>query len=167
MSELQSDSTLLNATDGFSAAVPSATQRVVYVMEVADRPGIMHAIAAVFAHRGLSMQALVADAHRTPPRILVVFDGTPRQCRLVEQVLARLHDVHRIRSLAADAPEVRAFAVCHDKGGAALPELIGVSAQQLGDTWLLSGSYVAVDAALAQLRAADRIDEVSRSLVAL
>ena len=136
---------------------------VVYVLDVADRPGIVHAIGAVFAHRGLSMLGLVADAHRRPPRILVVFAGTRRQQRLVSQVLARLHDIHAVRTLPAESPELRAFAMC--RGVRAMPALADVGVQKLGDAWLLSGSYSEVEVALAGLRAAGIEAEVSRSLV--
>jgi hypothetical protein len=140
---------------------------VVYVMDVADRPGIVHAIAAVFAHRGLSMRALIADAHRRPPRILAIFNGTSRQARLVSQVLARLHDINSVRMLSADSEELHAVAVCR-VGEAALPELgAAVSIQKAGNAWLLSGSYAAIESALAILRESGCGLEVSRSLVAL
>lgn len=139
-------------------------QCIVYVMDVAERPGIAHAISAVFAHRGLSMWALIADAHRRPPRVLAVFEGTQRQQKLVGQVLARLHDVQRVRALPADSPELRAIAICHARAG--LPAMTDVSLQSLGDAWLLSGSYAAVDRALARWQAEGLIDAVSRSLVA-
>ncbi|GAC1629100.1 MAG: hypothetical protein NVS9B10_19820 [Nevskia sp.] len=151
-------------TDPVVDAAGSIT--VVYVMDVADRPGIAHAIAAVFAHRGLSMRALIADAHRRPPRILVVFNGTPRQARLVAQVLARLHDIHGVRMLPADSAELRAVALCRG-GRGPIPDLGAVSVQQLGEAWLLSGSYVEVETALAILCAAGLGGDVSRSLVAL
>jgi acetolactate synthase small subunit len=143
----------------------SADRQVVYVLEVADRPGIMHSIAAVFAHRGLSIHGMVADTGRKPPRILVVFEGTPRQQALVEQVLARLHHVHQLRTLPANSPQLRAVAICRTLGP--LPLLDDVVAQVDDDRALLSGSYVAVDAALDQLLAAGLVSEISRSLVAL
>jgi len=140
---------------------------VVYVMDVADRPGIVHAIAAVFAHRGLSMRALIADAHRRPPRILAIFNGTSRQARLVSQVLARLHDINSVRMLSADSEELHAVAVCR-VGEAALPELgAAVSIQKAGNAWLLSGSYAAIESALAILRESGCRLDISRSLVAL
>lgn len=143
----------------------AADHQVVYVLEVADRPGIVHSIAAVFAHRGLSIHGLVADTGRKPPRILVVFEGTPRQQRLVEQVLARLHHVHQLRVVPANSPQLRAVAICRALGP--LPALDDVVAQLDEDRALLSGSYVAVDAALEQLLQAGLVSEVSRSLVAL
>jgi len=143
----------------------SADRQVVYVLEVADRPGIMHSIAAVFAHRGLSIHGLVADTGRKPPRILVVFEGTPRQQTLVEQVLARLHHVHQLRMLPASSPQLRAVAICRTLGP--LPLLEGVVAQLDDDMALLSGSYAAVDAALDRLTEAGLVSEISRSLVAL
>jgi hypothetical protein len=125
----------------------------------------VHAIAAVFAHRGLSMRSFVADTGRTPPRILVVFRGTARQCRLLQRVLVRLHDVHSVRVIAEDAPELRAMAVCRPTGDwPALPE---VDIQSLGETRLISGRLAAVDAALAQLAAGNLVAETARSLVAL
>ncbi|WP_428311700.1 hypothetical protein [Hydrocarboniphaga sp.] len=143
----------------------SADRQVVYVLEVADRPGIMHSVAAVFAHRGLSMHALVADTGRKSPRILVVFEGTPRQQQLVEQVLARLHHVHQLRMLPASSPELRAFAVCRLLGP--LPLLDEVLAQVDDDHATLSGRYAAVDAALEHLLQAGVVSDISRSLVAL
>lgn len=145
------------------AAMNSDAATVVYVLDVADRPGIVHAIGAVFAHRGLSMLGLVADAHRRPPRILVVFKGTRRQQRLVSQVLARLHDIHAVRTLPSESPELRAFAMC--RGVKAMPGLADVGVQKLGDAWLLSGSYAEVETALATLREAGIDAEISRSLV--
>lgn len=145
----------------------SVLQRVVYVIDVDDRPGIMHAIAAVFSHRGLSMQALVADTHRQQPRILVVFEGTGRQCQLVEQVLARLHDVQQIRTLRTDAPELRAFAICR-LNGPLMPETVpDVGVQRNGNEYQIFGSYDAVDAALRRLQQDAAVDAVSRSLVVL
>lgn len=143
----------------------AADRQVVYVIEVADRPGIMHSIAAVFAHRGLSIHGLVADTGRKPPRILVVFEGTPRQQTLVEQVLARLHHVHELRMLPASSPQLRAVAICRSLGP--LPLLDDVVAQLDDDRALLSGSYAAVDAALEKLQQAGLVSEISRSLVAL
>jgi len=137
---------------------------VVYVLDVAERPGIAHAISAVFAHRGLSMRALIADAHRSPARVLVVFEGTARQRRLVAQVLVRLHDVQAVRTLPADSPELRAIAICRANAG--LPAIPDVSMQSLGSSWLLSGTYAAVDRALSRWQAAGLIESVSRSLVA-
>ncbi|MDB5970903.1 MAG: hypothetical protein JWQ90_3353 [Hydrocarboniphaga sp.] len=143
----------------------STDRQVVYVLEVADRPGIMHSIAAVFAHRGLSIHGLVADTGRKPPRILVVFEGTPRQQTLVEQVLARLHHVHQLRMLPAISPQLRAVAICRTLGP--LPLLDDVVAQLDDGMALLSGSYAAVDTALEQLLRTGLVSEVSRSLVAL
>ena len=151
-------------TEPTTAGDSSAT--VVFVMDVADRPGIAHAIAAVFAHRGLSMRALIADAHRRPPRILVVFNGTPRQSRLVAQVLARLHDVHGVRMLPSDSAELHAVALCRGVNDA-IPELRDVDIQRLGDIRLLSGRYVDVEAALLTLQDAGMAIDVSRSLVVL
>lgn len=140
-----------------------ATPGVVYVLEVADRPGLVHAIAAVFAHRGLSMRSFVADTSRTPPRILVVFRGTARQSRLLERVLARLHDVHSIRVVDEDSAEVRAMAVCRPAGD--WPPLAEVEVRQLGETRLISGRHGAVDRALSELAAAGLVAESFRSLV--
>lgn len=145
---------------------PAHAMDVVYVIDVAERPGIVHAIAAVFAHRGLSMRALYADAQRRPPRVLVVFSGTPRQVRLVAQVLARLHDIHDVRLLPADSPELHAVALC--RGGPGLPPALeAVGVQQLADGWLLSGPHAAVELAVARLREAGLAEAVSRSLVVL
>lgn len=138
---------------------------VVYLAEVADRPGVAHAISAVFAHRGLSIKALVADTSHAPPRILVAFRGTERQCRLVEQVLQRLHHVHSVRSFPIDAPQLRALAVCRATGE--LPALSEVRVQPLGETHLLHGTYGAVERAIESLMAQDLISDVSRTIVAL
>lgn len=144
---------------------PSSARRVVYVIEAAERPGIVHAIAAVFAHRGLSMRALIADASRSPPRILVVFHGTGRQCRMVEAVLGRLHNVHSVRMLDEAAPELQATALCRLSGTAVVED--GLAVQPLGDKLLLSGSYAAVERALARLDAEGLLIEAFRTLVAL
>jgi len=141
-------------------------RRVVYVIDVDDRPGIMHAIAAVFSHRGLSMLALVADTHRQQPRILVVFEGSDRQCRLVEQVLARLHDVQQIRTLPTSAPELRAFAICR-LSAPLTAEFPGVEVRQDRNECQLWGGYDAIDAALSRLQQSGAIEAVSRSLVVL
>lgn len=148
-----------------SLATPSTLQTVVYILDVAEKPGIANAITAVFAHRGLSIEAVVADAGRRPPRILVVFTGTPRQCRMVEHVLQRLHDVYAVRCVDDDAAELRAVAFCRTSG--ALPALAGVEVRAAGDASLVSGSYRAVQAALARWSDDGLIVDVSRSLVAL
>jgi hypothetical protein len=149
-----------------STALPSPVlQGVVYVIEVADRPGLVHAIAAVFAHRGLSMRAFFADTSRSPPRILVLFRGTPRQCRMVGQVLVRLHDVHSLRIVDENAAELRAMALCRPT--APWPAFEEVEVQALGETCLMSGRHAAVEAALARLTADGLVTGVSRALVAL
>ncbi|MDT0496947.1 hypothetical protein RM530_06150 [Algiphilus sp. W345] len=140
-------------------------QDVVYLCEVAERPGVVHSIAAVFAHRGLSIKALVADTSHSLPRILVAFRGTVRQCRMVEQVLRRLHHVHGVRTFPIDAPELRALAICRTQGE--LPVLPGVREQSLGDTSLLSGTYGAVELAIKQLLEQGLVSDVSRTFVAL
>lgn len=138
---------------------------VVYVLEVTDRAGLVHAVAAVFAHRGLSMRAFVADTSRAPSRVLVVFRGTARQCRLVGQVLARLHDVHDVRVIDEDSAELRATALCRPTG--IWPSLEEVEVQTQGEVRLVSGRHAAVEAALAGLTTAGLVGEVSRALMVL
>lgn len=137
----------------------------VFAVEVSDRPGMLNAVASVFADRGLSIESLVAETGRKPSRILVVFRGTARQCRQVEQVLPRLHHVHRVQRLPIDAASLHAIALCRLQGDA--PELPGVKSQPLGEHLLLSGSYGAVGDAVEQLRSSGQLLEFSRSLVAL
>lgn len=148
-----------------AAMVPPAVRRVVYVIETADRPGIVHAIGAVFAHRGLSMHALVADASRSPPRILIVFHGSPRQCRMVAAVLARLHDVIGVRMLDEESPELHSSALCRLAG--IPPPMPGVSVQLLPEGALLSGRHAAVEQALARLDADGLLLGAFRTVVAL
>ncbi|WP_028006672.1 hypothetical protein [Solimonas flava] len=141
-------------------------RHVVYVVEVAEKPGIVHALAAVFAHRGLSMRSFIADAVRRPPRILIPFEGTPRQCRLLAQVIARLHDVLGLRVLDAGAAELQASALC--RLDAPPPALAGISWREGGDgTWQMSGAYLAVDRALAELAAGGQLRESFRTLAVL
>jgi hypothetical protein len=83
----------------------------------------------------------------------------------VEQVLRRLHDVHRVRCVADDAPELHAFAYC--KIRSPLPAAGGVDIRVDGDTCLVAGGYRALQQALEHWRAADLIVDVSQSLVAL
>ena len=153
-------------TEAAENAEEPVQRGVVFVLDVEERPGILHAIAAVFAHRGLSIRALVADASRHAPRILVAFRGTPRQCRRVEQVLGRLHDVQRLRVLADDAPEIHAAAMCHFLGGD-VPPLGGVECRREAGTLLLSGRYAAVVAAVDRLELTGQLQETFLSLVAL
>ncbi len=148
-------------------AVPAAFDPgVVYVMDVEDRPGILRAIAAVFSERGLSIDALVAETHRTPSRILVLYQGgTARQCRLIRRVLQRLHDVRAVRMLPVSDPAIRAVAVCRAPDGWA--PVVGIDAQPLGESWVLSGAFQVLDAALAKATREMRITDVFRSLVAI
>ncbi|NKF23102.1 hypothetical protein [Solimonas marina] len=143
----------------------SNMRHVVYVAEVADRPGTVHAIAAVFAHRGLSMRALIADASRQPARILVPFIGSERQCTMVEQVIARLHHVRDLRVLPADAPELRASAVC--SLATPPPDLPGIDIHAAGDRWVLSGSYGDIERAIEQLRRDDTLLDVFHTVAVL
>jgi hypothetical protein len=138
---------------------------VIYAIDVIDRPGVLHAITAVFADRGLSMEGLVAETARVPSRILVAFRGSQRQCRMVEQVLPRLHHVLSVRTLPTDSPELRAIAWF--KSDAPVAPIDGVTVQWLGGSVLLSGSYASVHHAVAQLLQQGLAHEVSRSLVAL
>jgi acetolactate synthase small subunit len=143
----------------------SDEELIVFVIEAADRPGIMHAIAAVFSHRGLSMHSLVADTGRKPPRILVSFLGPERQRRLVEQVLQRLHYVQSVRVLRSDSPELRAIATARVLD--TLPDMADVLVQRHGDIVVITGTYAAVDAVVTRLQHEQRIESVARSLVAL
>ncbi len=139
---------------------------IVYVLEVADRPGVMHAIAAVFSHRGLSIYSLLADNGRKLSRVLVSFRGTDRQHLLVERVLTRLHNVTSVRALHADSPELRAIAIGRVTGE--LPDMPELIVQRQGeDVVVLTGRYTDVESAVSRLEAEDRVSAVACSLVAL
>lgn len=143
---------------------PLPRQGVAYVIDATERPGMVHSIAAVFAHRGLSMDALVADTNRSDPRIVVLFHGTPRQCRMVAHVLPRLHDVRRVQVLPLDSPLLRAVVLCDVDGP--LPPLAEVDVHEVSGHLLLLGRYQAVDDALQPLRERQTVRELSRTVIA-
>jgi len=140
------------------------SQGVAYVIDATERPGMVHSIAAVFAHRGLSMEALVADTTRSDPRIIVVFRGTPRQCRMVAHVLPRLHDVRSVQVLALDSPQLRAVALCEKIEG--LPAFDDIDARPFDEYLLVTGNYEAVDRRLRECRDRFGLIELSRTVVA-
>ena len=145
------------------------TSGVVYALTVADRPGIAQAVAAVFAHRGLSMNALVADSARVPTRLLVEFYGTPRQQTMIRRALERLHHVEACTCRPVDAPELRAVALCQLQPRARWPRLGGVEvdSSDIKGAKLIHGQLAAVNAALETLRGSGKLEAVSRSIVAL
>lgn len=140
-------------------------QGVAYVIDATERAGMVHSIAAVFADRGLSMDALVADNSRADPRIIVVFRGTPRQARMVGHVLPRLHDVRAVQMLALDSPQLRAAVLCEIDEP--LPDLNAVRLHPVGEYQLLTGTYEAVAQALLSLKKMNiEVKELSRTVLA-
>jgi len=140
---------------------------VVYLIRAAERPGIAFSISAVFSHRGLSIEALVADTKGAQARILVVFRGTPRQIRMVGCVLERLHHVSAVEILDLDSPLLQAVALVRPAGSAPWSLPTDISEQAIGDLRLLTGRYDAIDRCVAALNEHQQIESLSRTLVAV
>jgi hypothetical protein len=70
-----------------------------------------------------------------------------------------------VRTLPAESEELRAVAIC--RVNAPLPDLPGIAVQAFGGAWFLSGSFTAVEAALAALDRCGSLSAVSRALLAL
>lgn len=147
----------------------ATTQTVVFVITVDNRPGMAQAVAAVFAHRGLSIDTLVTDSGRTPTRLIVEFHGTPHHQRMIARALERLHHVSSVQVCADDAPGLVAVALVRLAPRRRMPRLTGVVVDTgaARGTRLIHGPLPAVRDALTRLQTDGIASEVARSLVAL
>ena len=140
---------------------------VVYCITAANRPGMAHSIAAVFAHRGLSIDTFVSDSAREPTRILAEFTGTNHQQHMVQRSLERLHYVTDLAGHPIASPRLRGVVLCMLRPRKRVPALANVELQHTGRELMIHGQLLAVTQALEVLRRKDLVESASRSIIAM
>lgn len=137
-----------------------AEQRWVFVVRCLDQSGVLSAVASVFANRGVSLEAIlgsgIAATRAEDGRLILSFRATERKKDMLRRVLERLSAILQVSTHRYDDPLLRAIAVVkllHPEQAdlsAVLAETISETAE--AQTLLLTGSTVAIETAVQQLR---------------
>lgn len=137
-----------------------AEQRWVFVVKSLDQPGALTAATAIFSNRGISLEAIlgsgIAATSAEDARIILSFRATERRKKMLLRVLERLSTVLAVNTYAYDDPQLRAIAVAKvlHLVGIDLESVISetISQTETGQTLLFTGSALAVEALIKQLR---------------
>lgn len=135
-------------------------QRWVFVVKSLDQPGALTAATAIFSNRGISLEAIlgsgIAATSAEDARIILSFRATERRKKMLLRVLERLSTVLAVNTYAYDDPQLRAIAVAKvlHLVGIDLESVISetISQTETGQTLLFTGSALAVEALIKQLR---------------
>ena len=101
-------------------------ERVNFHLLVEDEPGVIRAVSAVFAGRGVSMDAVLA--HRTLSQsgepvaeITLSTRATPRRRKMLQRALERLRFVHRVLAFEEDSERIGEAALVEIRAGSGVP----------------------------------------------
>lgn len=110
----------------------SKEERVNFHLLVQDEPGVIQSVSAVFAGRGVSMDAVLA--HRTfvhdaakRAEVTVTLRATPNRQRMILRALERVRFVERVLLVPEDSPRIGEAALVEVRPGSGAPFFDGVS----------------------------------------
>jgi hypothetical protein len=110
----------------------ATTRRVTFHLLVEDKPGVIQRVAAVFAGRGVSMDAVLA--HRTlgldgekSAEVTVTVMASPTREKMIGRALERVRLVRRVLVIEEDSPRIAEAAVVEVRPGTGAPFFDGVS----------------------------------------
>lgn len=90
-------------------------ERWVFVVRALDKPGTLTATAAVFSHRGVSLESIlgsgIASTTTEDGRLILTFCATPQKQAMLLRSLERLSSVMQVSVYRYDDPLLRAIAV--------------------------------------------------------
>lgn len=157
--------------------------RHTFVLKVNDRPGAMELIAATFAHRGVSLHALLgndatmgADELAT---VIVTFSASASKKEALRGALSRLSRVVALRESSGDEETLRKAVLIRLVAGETIPNngnfvpngciisQISVDATTNEATCAILGPPTSVDVLLEGLRAAKSLSAVTQTVLAL
>ncbi|WP_152659359.1 hypothetical protein [Demequina salsinemoris] len=133
------------------------TTRWFAFVTVEDRAGASAALAGVFSERGVSFGSIsTLDVHGGIGTLSVEFSASERLAQVLVRTLERLAVVRSVSLVHVEDPRVRAVAViCCPPPEIALPGVSAWTEDVDGEpTTVLRGSLPAIEAAVAELRAA-------------
>ena len=150
-------------------------QRWVFVVRALDRPGTLTAAAAVFSNRGISLEGILGSGFDPTTvedgRLIFNFRATPEKQALLRRALGRLPSIFHIDTYAFEDERLRAIAVArlslsaklaHDDDGFYAETIAQTDTERL---ILLTGTPLAVEAAIAQFRQQDQLRDVVMSSI--
>lgn len=160
-------------------------ERWVFVVRALDKPGTLTATAAVFSHRGVSLEAIlgsgIASTTMEDGRLVLTFRATPQKQAMLLRSLERLATVMQVSVYTYDDPSLRAIAVVKVLDGdavdlAALPLNIEpikaayppeAATSDKTTQLLITGSPPIVDDAIAKLREQSVLKDVVMATIAI
>ena len=156
-----------------------AHRRHSFLLKLTDKPGGMELIAATFAHRGISLTAILGNDGTLDPNghatVLVTFTTTDARKEALQRTLARLARVVSVTEEPDDAPGARVVALVRLAPDAPAPDMLpsGTVERLCGDPvagetiYTLIGPPDAVDVALRGLRASGSLRAVNYTMLAV
>lgn len=158
-------------------------ERWVFVVRALDKPGTLTATAAVFSHRGVSLEAIlgsgIASTTTEDGRLILTFRATAQKQAMLLRSLERLATVMQVSVYPYDDPLLRAIAVVKLSDAdavdlSALPlnvEPIGAdrqgTAQEKTVQLLITGNPPSVDGAIAKLREQGVLKDIVMATIAI
>ena len=133
-------------------------QRWAFRIESAHRPGVTHAIAAMFSGRGLQLDGFYGWGDELNPgdgeraTIIIIFRSFESRMKQMSQMLRRLHHVQRVTYLGWDDRRLQRQLIVQASPDSSLPALAAqVMAFDLGGgRYLLSGPAATVEQQMLQ-----------------
>ena len=158
-------------------------ERWVFVVRALDKPGTLTATAAVFSHRGVSLEAIlgsgIASTTTEDGRLILTFRATAQKQAMLLRSLERLATVMQVSVYTYDDPLLRAIAVVKLSDAnavdlSALPlniEPIGTDRQDTDQDktaqLLITGNPPSVDRAIAKLRDQGVLKDIVMATIAI
>ncbi|NER82084.1 MAG: hypothetical protein F6K42_21495 [Leptolyngbya sp. SIO1D8] len=153
-----------------------ADQRWVFVVQALNRPGTLTAAAAVFSNRGVSLEGIlgsgIAPTTVEDGRLIFSFRATEHKQKLLQRALERLSSIFHVAVYTDEDERLRAIAVA--KLGIDTPMvpdenyfLETISQTDTERMVMLTGTPLAVEAALAQFRQQNQLADVVMSYIAV
>lgn len=150
-------------------------ERWVFAIKSQDRPGVLTAAAAVFSHRGVSLETILgsggAATGTEEGRVMLSFRASKRQQEMLLRIIERLATVEQVQAYPYNSPQVRAIAVLR-LAQAMKPEAKNVQieiiqADSQSQTLLLTGSTSVVEEMLQQFKVQGVLLDVAVSVMAV
>ncbi|WP_121967765.1 hypothetical protein [Leptolyngbya sp. BC1307] len=161
-----------------SETVPSETaRRWIFVVRVLDKPGTLTAAAAVFSNRGVSLESILGSGIGATAiedgRLILNFQATAPKQALLHRALERLPYTFRVDAYAYDDPKLRAIAIARlSTSTKLLSDDDSYSVETIAQngserTVMFNGTPLAVEAAIAQFRQHNQLNDVVMSYIAI
>lgn len=159
-------------------------ERWVFVVRALDKPGTLTATAAVFSHRGVSLEAIlgsgIASTTMEDGRLILTFRATAQKKAMLLRSLERLATVMQVSVYSYADPQLRAIAVVKLSD----PSIVDLSifplhVEPMGQSnaaetdlskasqLLITGNPPIVDAAIAKLREHNVLNDIVMATIAI